>query len=157
MGNVEIIDFGWEQLQKELKLLHRVKSKVGLPTGGDVGSGEALTMSEVATVGAVHEFGAPNKNIPERSWLRASYDENKGDLDRVKTREYNRLLEGKQTAIVAIGRVGEWLAAKVKAKIRKGPFEPLAATTLARKAPKTKPLIDTGQMIQSVTHVEVVE
>lgn len=150
---VKIIDRGWNRLQEELRKADGARTKVGLPAEGDVAEGPAATMSELATVGAVHEFGAPNKNIPERSWLRTAYDENKTRLDAVKKREYNSIVDGRQTAKQAIGRVGEWFAARVKAKIRRGPFAPLQAATIARKKSK-KPLIDTGQMIQSVTHVE---
>ena len=151
---VEDRDLGLKRIMAELLKAPFVSTKVGLPAEAPVASGPAKRMSELATVGAVHEFGAPAANIAERSWLRSAYDKNKAELQRVKAREYDRILQGKQSTKVAIGRVGEWMTGKVKEGIEKGPFKPLKASTLARKHPKTKPLIDTAQMIQSITHVE---
>jgi hypothetical protein len=150
---VEDNDLGWESIKRNLREMDNVQTKVGLPAEGVPAAGEMTSMSEVATVGAVHEFGAPANNIPERSWLRSAYDENKRRLDQVKAKETGRVIDGKQNARQAIGRVGEWFAAQVKNKIRKGPFAPNLPATILRKG-STKPLIDTGQMIQSITHVE---
>lgn len=155
-SGVKVIDrdLGWAAIRRNLRQMDNVTTKVGLPAEGAVaGEGEATSMSEVATVGVVHEFGAPARNIPERSWLRSVYDENRNRLQRVKAKETGRVIDGKQDARQAIARVGGWFAAQVKAKIRKGPFAPLEPETIARKG-STKPLIDTGQMIQSITHVE---
>lgn len=155
-ANVKVkdIDHGLKRISRAMRGFIGASTKVGLPAGANVSDGPSKNMSELATVGAVHEFGAPNKNIPERSWLRSAYDQNKVALDQVKEREFSAVLDGTRTAAVAIGRVGEWFTSKVKEKIRTGPFAKLKAATLERKYPKELPLIDTGQMIQSVTHVE---
>jgi hypothetical protein len=161
MATVKDIDRGWREIRRQLKAADGVRTKVGLPAGGEVSSGtrdgsheEATDMSELASIGAIHEFGAPGAGIPERSWLRSTYDESKNELAYQKNIAYGRMIEGKSTARQAIGRVGEWLTTAVKKKIRDLKIPPNAPQTITRKG-SSNPLIDTGQMIQSVQHVEV--
>jgi len=54
---------------------------------------------------------------------------------------------------MALSEVGEWMTAKTKAKIRGLKSPPNAASTIKRKK-SSNPLIDTGQMINSIQHVE---
>jgi hypothetical protein len=157
-----------------LKAHKSVYTKVGFPENGTIGTGVETvvgkygskrkmvtvpveTMSEIATIAAVHEFGAPNKNIPERSFLRTTLDEHYGDLQSFKVRQYQLFLQGSFGLKEAIGRVGEWLVGKVQARIRSGPFQVLSPATLAAKFPKTKPLIDTGQLLNSLQHEEYIQ
>ncbi len=48
---------------------------------------------EYAVVAAVHEFGAPGKNIPERGYIRPTFDEKKDEVRRLIESEVNRLIE----------------------------------------------------------------
>jgi len=49
-------------------------------------SGEALNYA------AVHEFGAPRKNIPERSFLRKTFDEKKDEIERLIDAEIEKVI-----------------------------------------------------------------
>ena len=49
-------------------------------------SGEALNYA------AVHEFGAPRKNIPERSYLRKTFDEKKDEIERLIDAEIEKVI-----------------------------------------------------------------
>jgi len=42
---------------------------------------------EEALIGAVHEFGAPKKNIPERSFMRTTFNEEKKKLQEIFNKE----------------------------------------------------------------------
>lgn len=119
------------------------------------GSGHkaADTMSEIIQIAAVHEFGAPNKNIPERSFVRSSLDENLQELQIFKKQQAEFVIRGRQTAMVGIAKIGEWLTNKMKLKINSNIPPRLADATIARKG-SSKSLIDTAQMLNSVQHTE---
>lgn len=160
-SRVIVRDLGWNEVIREINRMDKSFTKVGFPSEGSVdnrGSEEAYAdMSEVATVASVHEFGAPERNIPERSFLRSAVDENRERLAKVQTREAGLVMDGKRTVEVALGRIGEFMKGRVQAKITSGPFEPLAPQTIAaRVRPSEKPLIDTASMRQTVQHVEVI-
>jgi len=157
---VSDIDKGWRRIKKELRKLDKSFTKVGLPQEGAVaspqrkGSGKESfkEMSELVIVGASNEFGT--KRIPERSFLRSATDENIRSVENVKDKEYSKLLSGTTTYKKALGRVGEFLTGKVKKKIRDLKMPVNAPTTIARKK-SANPLVDTGQMVQSIQHIEV--
>jgi phage gpG-like protein len=134
-------------------------TKVGLPSGAPsavVPDGPASDMEGVVKIAAVHEFGAPNRNIPERSFIRATYDENLTKLQQIQEVELSKILLGQSKVRESLARMGEWLAAKMKNKIRQHIPPPLSSKTIAAKGSNV-PLIDSGQLIQSITHVEVTE
>jgi phage gpG-like protein len=112
-------------------------------------------MEGVVMIAAVHEFGAPKRNIPERSFIRATYDENLVKLQQISDVELKRIATGKSTVKESLSRMGEWLTAKMKNKIRERIAPSLSPKTIAAKGSDV-PLIDSGQLIQSITHVEVI-
>jgi hypothetical protein len=91
--------------------------------------------------------------IPQRPFMRMSFDNNLSALQEFKKVRILAVARGKETAAQAIAKIGEWLTAKTKLTIRSGSFAPLRPATIKRKQ-SSKPLIDTGQMINSIQHVE---
>lgn len=161
-AKTKTIDHGWLRIQRELKLAKKSFVKVGFPENGEAKSGnkkgsghEPLEMGDIVTVASVHEFGAPNKNIPVRSFMRSSYDENREEINRVIEKSYDGILAGKETVYWSLQKIGVWFTAKVQKKIRDLREPPNAPSTIARKG-SSNPLIDTGQMIQSVQHEVVI-
>ena len=160
----KIIDHGYKAF---LAANRNVFTKVGYPEGAKLGRPSNNTegkpsykdVSELVLVAAVHEFGAPSMNIPERSFMRSALDENKEELLRFKREQYVLFAKGKITLKQAISRIGDWMQAKIQEKIRKGPFTPLFPETIIARnrhgRASDKPLIDTGMMINSVQHVEI--
>ncbi len=168
-GGVTVRDLGWERIQRELKRADGSVTKVGFPLGEEPADGELGDMTEVASVAAIHEFGAPKANIPERSFLRAAHDENLRALAALKKRLYSEIVEGRLTTAEALAQLGEWMTNKTQKKIRDLKQPALAPATVRAKARTLRgkrkakflagggnPLIDTGQMLNSVTHVEEV-
>lgn len=155
-----IKDNGYSDRMREIKEMKRLFSKVGFPENGEIGDVEkkktSRTMAEVIEIAAVHEFGAPKRNIPMRAFLRPSFDENFDDLQEFKKKQAKLVIEGEQTALVGMSKIGEWLTNKTKEKIASGIPPELSPATIKRKG-STKTLIDTGQMLNSVQHVEVHE
>ena len=162
MNNVRVIDrdLGWAARIREIQKMDKSVTKVGFPQDAEpvlAPGGEYSDMSELATIAAVHEFGAPNRGIPERSFLRSGIDENRTKLADIQTRQAQLVADGKRTVKDALGVIGEAAVAFVRRKITTGPFKELSKITIAnRKRPSTKPLIDSGSLRQSVQHVEEV-
>lgn len=152
-----IIDHGYDAFIKAHK---SVFTKVGFPEGAKLGrpskneEASVTDISELTIIAAVHEFGAPSRNISERSFMRSSLDENIQGLQAFKKEQYILFVQGKITLQQAMSRIGEWAKAKMQEKIRTGEFTPLTQQTIDRKG-SSKPLIDTSLMLNSIQHVEV--
>lgn len=120
--------------------------RVGFPQGKSEADG-----TPVAMIAAVHEFGSPERGIPERSFLRSGMRENGEKYVRLNKVNLVRILRGQLTVEQALGQLGEMAKGDVQQKIRSGDFAPLKPATVNRKG-SSKPLVDTGQMVQSVTY-----
>lgn len=120
--------------------------KVGWPQGKAEADGTPLAM-----IAAVHEFGDPERGIPERSSLRSSMQENAQKYVRLNKLNLVSILRGGLTADEALGQLGEMAKSDVQVKIRSGDFVPLKPATVARKG-SSKPLIDSGQLVQGVSY-----
>lgn len=131
-------------------------TKVGLPAEAAPAmppDAPSSTMVDLVQLAAIHEFGAPKRNIPERSFIRATYDENKTKIEQIQEVEARRIISGESTVQESLSRIGEWLVMKTRKKIENHIPPPLSPATIAAKQGNT-PLYDTGQLIQSITHVE---
>lgn len=153
-------DLGWKKIKEDLGNLNKSYTKVGLPEGGKVeppikiGSGgePIIDMPEMVMVGAANEFGT--KRIPERSYLRAATDEQREPINRLKEKVYEGILTTRYSVKEGLGLIGEFLTGKVRAKIVALKIPPNAPSTIRRKK-SSNPLIDKGQLVQSIQHVEV--
>lgn len=163
MAGVKDVDKGWNRIQRQLKQLGGSYSKVGWPLGADPKKrprSKRETISEVATVAAVHEFGAPKRNIPERSMIRATFDQEKQTVFKKKLKAFDDVLAGNVSPKEALGRIGEYMVNKVQKRMKEGISPALKPQTIKAKTTKGGkvgfvPLIDTAQMLQSLTHDEV--
>lgn len=117
---------------------------VGVPAGPKENDG-----TPVAMIAAVHEFGAPAQGIPERPFLRVAIQKNRLKYVRLNRINLGKMLRGQMTAEQALGQLGEMVKGDVQVEIRTGDFVPLKPATIKRKG-STRPLIDTGQMVQSM-------
>jgi hypothetical protein len=108
--------------------------------------------TSLARIAAAHEFGVPDLNIPERSFLRTGIRRIREQIIRLNRINLVRIVKGEMTVARALGLMGNMAAGAVKQEIRNGKFVPLKPKTIARKG-SSKPLIDKGQMVQSVTYV----
>lgn len=137
-------------MEEVSKLKKRPYVKAGYPMESQKTSdkhGDALTVLEIALV---HEFGSPEQNIPERSHVRAAADEGREELNKLTERLVKQIYDGSMTVEAALDILGLKMVSQIQAKIRKGPFQPLKQQTIDRKG-SNKPLIDTAQMLNSVT------
>lgn len=141
------MDRGYKRLVKSLHA-----SASGAIRGGIQGSEAAEDHGGISNVvlGVIHEYGAPEVGIPERSFLRSTYDERIATYEAALKKGAKDIYAEKTTARVVLGRIGERFVSDVKKKIDGGIAPELQAATIARKG-SSKPLIDTGQLKGSIT------
>jgi len=88
--------------------------------------------------------------IPERSFMRSSWDKNVKGYDRLMRRMAGALIDGDKRPSQAIGLVAEKVLADVRRTMNRGIPPPLKPATIRRKR-SSKPLIHTAQLKQALT------
>ncbi|MBD8945792.1 MAG: hypothetical protein EGR97_00490 [Clostridiales bacterium] len=89
--------------------------------------------------------------IPERSFLRAGFDEHHRDVLKKADMLIPLLLDGRVSQQDMFEMVGETLATKIKTYAR-SLNNPLNADMTVERKGKSNPLVDTGTMIESITY-----
>jgi hypothetical protein len=131
-------DPGFKKLLKRLSGPDRVDIGVFAEQGSDL-----------VIRAASNEFGT--SRIPERSHLRAGIDEGKEKINKFVASSFNRMLSGRSSKMVELGKLGLLGTSLVVGKINKGPFKALKPKTIQRKG-SSKPLVDTGRLRASYTY-----
>jgi hypothetical protein len=141
---IEDIDRGWDGLVEMVSDIRDAGVEVGLfdEDGVHPHSPEGLTIAEI---GAIQEFGTDDGHIPERSWLRSTYDEKASqfadEAERVAVAVIDRRLTVNQgLTVMGAAQVGE-----VKRTINNFTTPPNAPATIAKKG-KNDPLVDSRVM-----------
>lgn len=121
----------------------------------------------VAQVAAQNEYGAPHKNIPARPFMGPAVSNNRTAWMKLISQGVKKVLKGEMGILEVLDDLGDVAAGDVAKAIKAVTSPPLAPITImnrfrrltsksARKkgvTPSlTKPLIDTGIMLRSVTH-----
>ncbi len=139
----KIDDKVWRRIVNDVNRAAKVRLQIGVLEG------------ENATIAAVHEFGSPKNNIPERSFMRATLINERATIGRLQAKAVAAVIAGKIDGRKALGRVGAWVAGAMQAYVVKGSFAPLAPATLAAREARgnesDKPLVDSGQMVDAIT------
>ena len=113
-------------------------------------SGGGSTSATVLDVGFFHEFGAPNANLPERSFLRQGVKLGQEDIQRTLEDMFGEVIDGKMDAKQALGVAAEVARGFVleQFQVEGSPaWDPL-------KHRDGRILQDTGQLMQSI-HTQV--
>lgn len=105
--------------------------------------------TSTAFIAAVHEFGS--EHVPERSFMRTSLEANRSKRTALNEQNLKKVLNGGMSVNAALRQLGLMASRDIKKQIKNGSYAPLKAATIKRKG-SSKPLIDTGQMRQSVTY-----
>lgn len=152
-------DMGMEAVVAEIEKLNNSYVKVGFQQGevtksqtkGQRSKKAGLSMPQIA---AQNEFGT--EHIPARPFMRTSFDENREKINRAISGEYDKIVAGQGTVKKSLNLIGLLMTQLIQKKIREIHYPPNAPSTIARKG-SSKPLIDFGQMIQSVRHEVVIQ
>jgi hypothetical protein len=133
--------------------LNRYKRAAGkeIAVGFPKGKGQAYPDGEtVIEAAAKNCFGI---GVPKRDFMGEAQDAIHQATKPIMKRIAQAVNEDKAKAVNALTDAAGMVAAdQIKKTIRDGAWVPNSPTTVARKG-SSKPLIDTGHMIQSVTYV----
>ena len=142
-------DRGWKRIKRETEALTRKAVKVGIQSdGGDLIM--RAFWNEYGTEGGSSGggWGGP---VPARPFISTAFDENRDDLHEMKRRLWNGVIQGKINAARAAALLGEHHQNQVREKITSIDTPPNAESTIRMKG-SSNPLIDTGQMRQTVRY-----
>lgn len=149
---IDDVDLGMREIvtQAEEDARNSPYVKVGYLEDSERHEGTDLTMAELASV---HEFGTTDGTVPERSFVRSTFDESFEEWTEFTKRLNYLVARGRISTQQAMELLGEKIQKGIQKKIGDGdPAWPeLKAETIERKG-SSKPLIDTGQMRQSVRY-----
>lgn len=153
MSDVEDRDLGWNEIIGKLEKSNGKTTRVGV-----VGPAARQRMPSgltVAQVAAVHEFGSPEANVPERSFLRAAVDDNRDAIVDEVDEVCGAILEpGPDELRAGLERIGGMVQGFIQAKIREGLEPPLAESTVAANDGETRPLASWLSESQALEHEE---
>lgn len=148
------IDLGYNAIMKEIEELSKVSLLVGIQEGAKTqaqsknGRKQKPGLS-VAEYAAKNEFGT--REIPQRSFMRTAFDENINKIEEVAADQYGKIIDGDIAIKQGLGIIGQVITAMIQRKIQAIVFPPNSPRTIAIKG-SSKPLIDFGQMVKSVTY-----
>lgn len=124
--------------------------KVGIieKNGGAIHTDRDLT---VAQVGAIHEFGVPENNIPKRSFIREPIINEQKKINGFIKMKFSQVAQNSMTATAALNQIGLFVSGINQKSFVKNNWTPNSPVTVQIKG-SSKPLIDTGQLRQSISY-----
>lgn len=137
-------DLGWKKLRAELERAKVSEVVVGI-LEGEVNDGQSI-----AEYAAYNEFGT--ENIPERSFMRSTFDERLTGLKIIMGQQFAKVKRGEKTVHQALSYIGLKHQDQIKDKIGSNMPPPNAPATIEAKG-SSKTLIDTGAMKNSVHYL----
>ena len=144
---------GGDRLGTKLRQIReRLMKNSGVLVGLPAGTGSYEDGAPIAVIGAVHEFGSADGAIPERSFLRVPLRQNVEDFKAVWRAQISKVVEGELSMHQVMSQLGARAAAVSQEAISEGIAPGNAESTVKRKG-SSKPLIDTGQLRQSITFI----
>lgn len=151
--SVVVNDKALKKVFKNLKKLAKESAKVGiLGSRGGNEDRDGITMVELAVI---HELGSPDLNIPQRSFIRETFEDSKmkEELKNLLARTVKSVIVGKLSPDEVYEVLGQWGVSKIKNRITFGDgISPANALyTIERKGSST-PLVDTGRLLNAITH-----
>lgn len=137
-------DRGWKRFKRSWRQASGLKAKVGIQNQEAAADHGGIRNVELA---AIHEFGA---GVPERSFVRATVDRERSQIIRLLDRVGRAQGADIRRKLGLLGlKVRGLMIRTIDQSIG---IEPNAPSTIARKG-SSRPLIDTGQLKNSITSV----
>ena len=148
------IDLGFKKVMAQIAILSNAQVLVGVQEGSRTVAGFRRGRPvkggvNIAQYAAQNEFGT--KDIPERSFIRSSFDENLPMIESFVVRQVGFVIDGTIDPIEMLKRIGLVMQSNITTKIRQIVTPPNSPRTIALKG-SSKPLIDTGFMIAAIRY-----
>lgn len=150
----------WDSIISDVNRLDGKATKVGFPEGADLarpfsqtGIKHSDTMAELAQKAAELEFGAPHLRGKKWPFMTQSFMTNLNKLKRQSASEFRRMTRNISAPVTALEQIGEKHEEQIRKQMWLVRTPKLSDFTIAAKG-SSKPLIDTGLMVNSVTHRE---
>lgn len=164
-----VVDRGYNAAISEMERLAKYKALVGWPGEGSRlkalvknvlpsaeakkpkrTATEATSTLTVAEIAFIMEYGSIKNNLPPRPIMAKTVARTKNQLVNLQGRSLDSVLAGKVSAEQAMKLLALWFEGELKRSFISETFAPLNPQTVAKKK-STRPLIDSGQLRQSIT------
>jgi hypothetical protein len=140
----------WRRLRAKVKDVNKRIVKVGILSGEAYEDG-----TTIAEVGAFHEYGSADGRLPERSWMRRTFIEQRQKHIRLLADLARNILSERMSPDKALGVLGSWAVTAIRTTIRQNIPPALKPETIRRKTVGGKQgfiaLIDTARLWNSIT------
>lgn len=138
-------------LRRQVQELGKQRVQVGLFQ--DKASRTGVRFGDNPSLGFIHEFGDPEHNIPERSWLRMPLMTQLGTQIKAKAASWLYILrtQGAKRTVAVLGALAVDLIAEGFATGGFGAWAPLKRETIRRKH-SARILIESSQMRKAVEY-----
>ena len=142
---VKVNSTGGKGIKKLFSRLEKGTVDVGILAGEGKHEDSDLTVAEV---GFYHEFGTVRS--PERSFIRSTINGQAKDIKKVARAQYAKVLNGNATIEQGLGILGAYTAGLIQETFTSNDWTPNTERTIRAKG-SSKPLINTGQLRQSIS------
>lgn len=134
-------------LRREFANLRKASVKAGVLGDGEH-SGDGLTNAQLASI---HEYGLGT--VLARPFIGPPFRQHRAEYFKILSDAYKRALKAGKPKDVerVLALLGQKMAADIKMYVKNGVAPPNTDETIARKG-SSKPLVDTGEMLNSVTY-----
>jgi hypothetical protein len=141
------------RILRDIQALAQQEVLIGIPEETTARPGEAITNAEL---GYLAETGSPGSNVPARPFLIPGVTRAQTAAAVILRAGFQESIDNAQPVQVALDKAGVLAENSVKRWFTDpaNGWAPNSAATIARKG-SSQPLIDTGELRRSVTHVVV--
>lgn len=142
----------FKEYENQIKQFKNSAIKIGLPekVGGQTHKDSDMT---IAQIGAIHEYGVPEKNIPKRSFLREPMLNAQKDINKLIKIKFSAVAENRLSVGRALDQMGLYGQKISQKSFTNNDWASLKPATIKAKGNKSNPLIDSGQLRQSITYI----
>lgn len=131
---VEDTDLGW---RKAIAAFGKGATvRCGIQGSDAVREHDDKSKATIVEIATVHEFGSSDGRVPQRSYLRSTFDEKQAELTNLMARLGKQIAVGKMEVKQAVQLLGLRFVDLTKAKIRSKIDPPLASSTIAGRLDK---------------------
>lgn len=149
MALVEDIDRGLLNIKKVLKELKKTTLSVGVFS--DSVNTKEKNVTYVADYAITNEYGSKHMNIPARSFIGSTADEQQKKWAKSLDKVWDKGVQGAQNIDRELYKIGALARRDIIAKINSNIYPPNSDATKKRKGKKkNKTLIDDGFLIKSI-------